>query len=230
MDQIVQDWKEEVANCEAYLAGGEDRLHAGPSLDVTPIIGIQQLGIRFIHCLFAYISFFRMLDNGYRHVYEELNGLNHTLGLHVEHRKPPNTTELTRKLKMVRDLSIAHWASTDTDRAKRYSELDRAAGNTLWGLFYEMDPSGTCDIGSLRFGAGGVSRVNPDTGGTYRSKDRELPPLLDIHQQCASYVGEHDRVCTEYLNSIKAMLPVGVDGVEYWDGVRHSGSDLSAKP
>ncbi len=185
LETIVKDW---VDDCGVYAKlWGKDREHM---LDI-----IDEIKPRFIQRLFSYITFFFMVENGYYLVYSQLNSLNNDLALKIKHGKPPKKAELIYRLRRVRNWSIAHWSDTE----KRH-EKNAIAGRMLGVNWKKDDP-----LTELQFGSASV----------LGAKDRNLPSIPKIHQQCVSYLDEFDEVCASYLLTLKLSLPIRIGHLQY---------------
>lgn len=203
LDQVVSDWQ---------LAASEYRLPSSVTSDEERITflarAIKGVRPRFIQCLFSYITFLFMLENGYHFIYSELNEINKTPGLRLSHGKPPKHPELVRNLWAIRNCSIAHWAGTE-----KKGQIDSAAGRG-WGMCFSASGTEGWDwnIEELQLGNIRVCRYDEITGMTECSFNLGTKSIPEMHTLCTSYLGEFDEVCTEYLDAIKSKLPVTIDG------------------
>lgn len=190
LEQIVQDWIHEVEKhqCEIDTLTGDEKRQAVSEAfsDIKP---------RYIQCLFSYIIFFLMIENGYKMISSQLNkfGSNHWRDKKVTF---PERTAFIKKVVTVRHYSIAHWAAPE-----RKHPTDAKAG-LYWGLSWPAD-----DIEKIEFGHGNLRGAKP----------RDLPPILDVHSECKAYLQDLDKICTEHLKAIKSKLPISKDGWEYTD-------------
>jgi hypothetical protein len=203
LDQVVGDWH--LAAEEHQMAGSAESDEKRLSFLTNAIESVKP---RFIQCLFSYISFFFMLENGYHFIYSELNELNMTPALRLPHRKPPEQPEFIENLWAIRNYSIAHWAGTEQKK-----RIDSAAGRG-WGMcFSASDATGwDWDIEKLQLGNIRICREDENAGITERSFNLGTKSIPEMHIICTSYLGEFDEVCTEYLDAIKSRLPMTIDG------------------
>ncbi|MCL5958810.1 MAG: hypothetical protein M1358_05735 [Chloroflexi bacterium] len=107
LDLIVQDWKRDAARFQAKIDDSvtEDERSFNPCqafLDLQP---------RYLYGLFSYTFFFTALERAYDQLYEQLNALNRDASLRVKHDKKPTGGSLVDKIKMIRNLSVAHMGS-----------------------------------------------------------------------------------------------------------------------
>jgi hypothetical protein len=206
LNQIVQDWRS---------VASEYRLPASVNSDdhamTFAMDAIERTKPRFIQCLFSYITFFFMLENGYHSVYSELNQLNRELGLKLQHDKPPKRTEFVNRLWRIRNVSIAHWADAgDKD------SVDSIAGRG-WGLSFSASGADarSWNLEELQTLVSRFRRHDKGTGATEISANLRTKPIPQMHSLCSSYLGQFDSVCASYLGDIKSRLPMAVGDRRY---------------
>jgi hypothetical protein len=204
LEQIVNDWKSEANKYPKSVASkpGKELLEFHDAFEtIKPF---------YIRCLFSYVVFFFMLENGYNYVYSQLNWMNKKLCLNLPHGKLPSRPDFVRTLWRIRNFSVAHWADTEKRQC-----IDALEGRDF-GIFCALE-SGQYELAQLQFGLTGATRDDEASGKTERSKDRRTKPLLETHTLCSNYLKELDGVCSDYLSDIKARLPTSLDACQYYN-------------
>lgn len=196
LENLVEGWNQVVAEYQQEL----DVLSAEQT--VESFILTQDIQPHFIQCLFSYITFFFILESGYKAIYSSLNGLNLTLELYLTHDKLPQWTKYIRKLRLIRNNSTAHFAG-----AEKANDLNSISG-AMWEPWWTLKDTGVVDLASTQFGGSGVSRQDPVTGEIQQSSDRQIGPISEVHRQCTEFIAQYDLLCTDYMKRIKANLPM----------------------
>ena len=151
---------------------------------------------KYILCLFSYINFFFLLENGYKYIFHELKKLSFQLKLNLKIPKSPKRNKYIMKMRLVRNHTVIHWGGLDNK-----DKLNSSAGKN-WGLSHSTLDDSLID---LKFGCASV--VGAD--------DRTLEPLRETHQICSKYLKEHDDKCAELFHSIVKNLPIEINGKKY---------------
>ncbi len=188
LNLIVQDWK-------SAAAVGDSLKKLGSKQERLSLFGqlLRQLKPRIFSCFFSYITFFFMLENGYRYVYSELNHLNRELRLTLAHDKPPKHNRFLGDLWKVRNDSIAHWAGTQRKALAHSIAVDN------WGFGFALKTEHKWDI-----------EYCIPTHSKY-----PMQSIPEMHEICVKYLAEFDRVCCEYIRAIKMKLPITIGSTQY---------------
>ncbi len=191
LEQVIQDW---TTASRAYPSfANVKNKDKRAVLEFEAFRGFKP---RIFQCLFSYIIFFFMLENGYQFVYSELNRVNRDLKLGIRCKKPPKHTEFIEALWKLRNYTVAHWASPT-----RKHLSDSIAGRQ-WGYAYghtkRHDEWG-----------GDMEHIVPGFPGV------ALASIPETHTRCSKYLGEFDQICADYLKAIIAQMPKTLNGVEY---------------
>ena len=192
IEQIVEDWKVGAAKYQRKIDQCED----GEARKRAFTEAFWDLRPRYIQCVFSYVIFFLMLENGYETIHSQLRKFNKDHGLRLKSAKKPRRTPFIEKLITVRNYSVAHWADPS-----QKDPINARAG-LYWALRCPVN-----QIANVEFGPSGVSGAKP----------RDLGSIPEIHEACMVYLQEFDRVCTGFLQAIKSRLPMVEDGWEYTD-------------
>ena len=192
LENVTLDWKAISRAYPTSFAGikEEDRRR---ELEFN---AFEQLKPRLFQCLFSYIVFFFMLENGYHFVYSELNRLNQELGLRISHRKLPERTDFVKALWKLRNFTIAHWAGTE-----KKTDFNSIAGRK-WGYGFGH---------SIRhkYWAENIERIIPLFQGVV------IASIPDTHARCSKYLENLDQICTNYLKALAGQMPKTHDEIEY---------------
>jgi hypothetical protein len=190
LEQVIQDWTTASRVYPSFANVKEKAKRA-----VLEFEAFQRFKPRLFQCLFSYIIFFFMLENGYHFVYSELNRINRELGLRTRHNKPPERTEFINSLWKLRNFSVAHWAGTEKNIS------DSVAGRQ-WGYAFGHTKR-------HEEWAGDMEHLVPLFSGMV------IASIPDTHARCSNYLSEFDIVCSDYLKAIIEQMPKTLNGVEY---------------
>ena len=120
LEEVVEDWIRAVKPYQKRVDDTDSdsaRIFAAGS-------GFMELRPQFLKCLFSYAFFFVSTDNAYGNLYEELNRANNDSCLNIKHDKPPRDTPFIEKIRLIRNISIAHFPAKPS---KQVSALDAYA-------------------------------------------------------------------------------------------------------
>ena len=204
---VVQDWKRESTPLQEAvdnsLTENEKLFHV-----VKAFGSLQPL---YLKCLFSYTMFFIALEGAYHRFYEELNALNQKPFFKVLHNKKPKPTAYIEKVRMIRNISIAHIGSKNARAANSVAAM-RWQPMTLGKKTNE-----SWNLDSIVFDA--MKLVLRDATGTVidQSDDLEIKGVLELDKQCKQYLDEYDSVCSDYLKAIHARLPMTVGDENYFE-------------
>jgi len=201
LEQVTQDWRT-VSKEYPSFANVKDK----DKRRVLEFEAFRRFKPRLFQCLFSYIIFFFMLENGYHFAHSELNRVNQELGLRLHHNKPPERTEFINALWKLRNYSVAHWAGTEK---KHFS--DSIAGRD-WGYAFGHTKRHEEWAGDMEY------IVPLFTGVAIKS-------IPETHARCSKYLSKFDKVCADYLKAIIAQMPKTLSGLEY-HGYRWTNSGL----
>ena len=202
---VTQDWKREVTPLQETINNSSNEnekwFHVAEAFS-----SLQPL---YLKCLFSYALFFIALEGAYERFYEELNALNKEPFFRVEHNKKPKPTAYVNKVKMIRNISIAHIGS------KNVRAVTSAAAMMWQPLTLCNEPNASWNIDSMTFGA--FKLVLRDATGIviHQSDDLEIKGIPVLDKQCKQYLDEFDRICSDYLKAIHARLPITVGDENY---------------
>ena len=201
LEEVVEDWMRAVEPYQRRVDEADDvsaMIWAGAS-------GFMELQPLLLKCLFSYAFFFVSADNAYGRLYENLNQANRVSGLKVKHGKPPKDTPFIEKIRLIRDISIAHFPGRPT---KKVSALDAYAAMSWQPMALSWSKGGRPDLEKLAFGSGHFG-VTDDSGQRIKSQDLEVPGLTIAHSQhCLPYLNQYDEMCCDYLQALHAAMPV----------------------
>jgi hypothetical protein len=187
LEQVVTDWQN--------ISKEFSTLHLAKENIMDPET-LNWLRPRLFKCLYSYVIFFFMLENGYHFVYSELNHVNNDLDLRVKHNKPPKRTEFIISLWKLRNFTIAHWAGTEK------SAISDSITGRQWGYAF---------MHSVRFDkwVDAIEHIVPGFSGV------TIASISETHNRCTEYLSEFDHICTEYLKGIILQMPKTKNGLEY---------------
>ena len=191
LHQLEADW-EDIAQGHVYAGDPADDLARFAFLHAT----LEMLESRYIQCLFSYINFFCLLENGFGVLYDKLKVVSHELKRRLKLPKKPKPTEYVQRVRRVRNHTVVHWGGPGLKH-----QLDSRAGR-MWGFAWSTSAT---DLGGLEFGYMGVVGANP----------RVLKALGETHHLCVQYLQQLDAVCAELLGSIVAQMPITIGTREY---------------
>ena len=199
---IVQDWEREYAPFQESLNLTISH-KAKLSLAIPWFLKIQPL---YLKCLLSYALFFVSLQNAYEILYEELKHFNNTLKLGVNLAKQPTNNSFIKKIRRVRNLSIAHL------RSDKEPNKANVTSSMMWQpLTMTINDSGICEI---IFGNGRITSYDHDGNCIEKSDDFQVE-IGDMIMQCTKYINEYEQVCGEYISKIKTKLPITLNGFQY---------------
>ena len=204
---IVQDWQHEVTPLQAFIDSASDE---NESL-VHALHAFSALQPLYFKCLFSYVMFFVSLEEGYARFYEQLNVLNRKPFLQVKHAKKPNPTAYIKKIRRIRNLSIAHMHS------RRASSADSAAA----AMWQPMTLGGTIgrthDLNKMTFGAMQLTLRDSAGNAIDQAADFEVRGIPEMDRLCKAYIDKYDRVCADYLSEIHSSLPITIGDEQYFE-------------
>ena len=198
LKEVVEDWKRAVKPYQKTVDdadGDSARLFAVGS-------GFMELQPQLLKCLFSYAFFFVATGNAYRQLYEDLNQANRISGLNLKHGKPPRDTPFVEKIRLIRNISIAHFPGT---LSKKVSHLDAYAAMSWQPMSLGWSTGSRPDLEKLTF-APGRFRGTDASGQRVESKDLEVPGVRAAHAECLPYLNEYDKMCCDYLKALHAAL------------------------
>jgi hypothetical protein len=193
LHQIHDDWLREAGRFS--YAGHRT---ADPELERTRFLfaALDELKPRYIQCLFSYINFFFVLENGFSVFYDELRALQHQLGLGLKTDKKPKDPAYFAKLRRVRNTTVVHWGGPE-----KKHDINSRAGR-YWGFSFD---GASDNLADLRFGS--TSLVGAD--------DRQLESIPETHRICTDHLKQYDALCAELFERVVSRLPITVGGKEY---------------
>jgi hypothetical protein len=194
LHQIEADWRE-LAMSYVYEGPDDDRDARSSFCFDT----YEALRPRYVQCLFSYISFFYLLENGFTVLYDELKDLAFTLNLRFKMPRKPKRPEYIKKLRRVRNHTVVHWGGPD-----KKSHLNSRAGR-MWGFSWDAQAN---DLVHLCFG--NMSVVG--------AEDRTLLSIPETHAISAAYLREWDEAAHFVLATILEHLPLTVGTRQYTAG------------
>jgi hypothetical protein len=203
LEQVIQDW---AAASRSYPSFGNVKDEEKRA--VLQFEAFRSFKPRLFQCLFSYIIFFFMLENGYHFVFSELNRLNRDLELRIRHGKLPKRTPFIWDLWKLRVYTVAHWAETEKAQI-----ADSVAGRQ-WGYSFGHTKS-------REEWAGDMEHIVPLFPGV------AIASLPETHTRCSKYLRQFDQTCADYLRDIIAQMPRTRDRVEY-HGWKWTESGLSS--
>ena len=200
LEEVVEDWLRAVEPYQRQVDDADDE----SAMIWASASGFMELQPVLLKCLFSYAFFFVSADNAYGHLYEDLNQANRVSGLKVKHDKPPKDTSFIEKIRVIRDISIAHFPGKPT---KRRSPLDVFAAMTWQPMGLSWSKGERPDLETLTFGSGHFTGTD-DEGQKIKSQDLEVPGLTIAHSQhCLPYLNQYDKMCCDYLRALHAAMP-----------------------
>lgn len=193
---IVQDWKGRLAPEQLKVdSASEDRV----PLIVGALFG--ELQPYYLKCLFSYVMMFCSLDKAYAKFYKELGQLNRDAKLAVSPPQAPARTSYIRKVKTIRDISIAHMIS---DQA---SPIDAAAAAMWQPMTIQKNAEGKWDLGEMTFGALRLTGTDTKTRVSIKSADFRIQGIEELNTHCLAFIDKWDTVCSSYLSWLTSKLP-----------------------
>ena len=202
LDEVMEDWLRVVEPYQGQIDGAvseSETLRAVTS-------GFMALETSFLKSLFSYAFFFVAADNAYDYFYRELDRANYLSGLKLKHRKRPKVTSFIKKIRTIRNISIAHFPSTEARKKGRAIDAFAAASWRTMALSSSSDSRPNLE--KLTF-APGRFRGTDDSGKNIESQDLEVSGIKTVHNDhCLPYLNEYDDVCCEYLHAIQDAVPL----------------------
>ena len=197
LEEVVSDWLRAVKPYQMQVDGADSestKLYA-------ELVGFRELQPSLLKCLFSYAFFFVVAENAYERLYDELNVTNNLAGLRLQHGRRAKKTSFTLKIRMIRNIAIAHFPSEKPDAI--------TAGSAMSWLTMSLShkKGERPDLETLTFGPG-RSSITDASGRTIESQDLEVPGVKTAHyEHCLPYLEEYDDVCFEYLQALHAESP-----------------------
>jgi hypothetical protein len=191
LHQIIDDWTR-YTNELSYV----NYRNINPDRENHLLWAFNELQPRYINCLFSYINFFFLLENGFDVLFREIKDIAKELKLTIKTPKKPKRTNYLDRVRMVRNYTVVHWGGPDQNM-----HIDSRAGR-YWGLSYPLD---TDTLEDIRFGHVSL------TGAT----DRILLTLSQTHMECITHLREFDRNCASMLTEIIQALPITINSRTY---------------
>lgn len=207
LELVVHDWQREITPLQDSIDGASDENERL----IHTVQAFAALQPHYLKCLFSYVLFFTALENAYDRFYEQLNALNRKSFLRVKHAKKPKPTAYIRKIRRIRNLSIAHVLS------KEASAADSAAAIMWQPMTLDGKIGQAHDLNRMTFGAMKLT-LRDSTGKVMdHSDDFEVKGILEMDQQCRAYLNAYDRTCADYLSKIHARLPIAIGDEQYFE-------------
>ncbi|MYD36270.1 MAG: hypothetical protein F4X20_04495 [Dehalococcoidia bacterium] len=196
LEQVLEDWLRAV---EPYQRQIENASSDSARLSAVTS-GFAELQPSLLKSLFSYAFFFVAADNAYTSFYSELNRANNFSGLRLKHCKPPRETSFVRKVRMIRNIAIAHFPSKEADAIDAFAAMSWQPMALSWSN--ESHP----DLEQLTF-APGRFRGTDAFGKSIQSQDFEVPGVKTMHYgHCLPYLDHYDEVCSSYLETLQAAM------------------------
>jgi len=205
LELVVHDWQREVTPLQDSIDGASDE---NERLAHT-LRAFAALQPYYLKCLFSYALFFIALENAYDRFYEQLNALNCKPFLRVEHDKKPKPTAYIRKIRRIRNLSIAHMLS------KKGSAIDSAAAMIWQPMTLDGKIGQAHDLNRMTFGTMKLTLRDLTGKAVDHSDDFKVKGIPEMEQQCGAYLDAYDHTCADYLSKIHARLPIAIGDEQY---------------
>jgi len=188
----VQDWKRVSAPYQYEID------QAPPDDHVTAARAFMELQPDFLRYLFSYCFFFVSAENAFRSLHDELKDVAGTLGLHAP--DPPAATAYVRKVRTIRNMSIAHMPSN------RGRPIMRTAAMDWQPLTWGKKSGDRWDVDAITFG-GLVHTVRDSQGNVLdQSDDICVQGIFELHEHCIRFLNAYDAVCCDLLSLIRVSL------------------------
>ncbi len=219
LDLVVQDWRREADPLQEQIniakTEGEELYFVAHAFNDLPPY--------YLKCIFSYVFFFIALEETYNLFYSELNRLNRELVFRVAHDKKPKRNDYIEKVRLVRNISIAHIGSDEVSR------INSRAG-MMWLPLSLVKKSGEkSNLGNMAFCDWKLMSRNAAGNLIDRSTDLSIKGIPELHRYCTKYLEEYDNVCAKYLEAIIAKLPVTVGDGRY-EAFRALGAVAASNP
>lgn len=210
LELVAKDWQRDVTPFQATIDSASienERLF-------HTVQAFSALQPPYFKSLFSYVTFFIALGNAYDQFYEQLSILNGKSFLRVKHDKPPKPTAYIRKVRRIRNLSIAHILS------KQASAANSAAAAMWQPMTLSWKTGEVCDLNRMSFGS--MKFTMYDTAGKVidQADDFEIQGIPELAKECKGYLHAYDLVCANYLSEIQARLPITVGDEQYFKFAR----------
>lgn len=200
---IIDDWNRDTEP-------NQRAIDQAPIEDVYHRLRVMvELRARFAKCLFSYALFFEALCKTYGEFYSDLNHLNRQQGLRLKHAKRPQQGPDLDRIKIIRNVGIAH--PLDPDQG--VDELTAEAAS-FWHPTLANPIGERPQVADLIFGGFRLNRHDAKGEVIEQSSDIEVR-IPEMHTRCMAYLDEYDQTCADYLNAIIERLPLTVDNMVY---------------
>lgn len=200
---IIYDWNRDT---EPY----QRAIDQVPAEDVYHRLrAMVELRAAFAKCLFSYALFFEALCKAYGEFYSDLGNLNSQQGFRVKHAKSPHREPYLDKIKIIRNMGIAHPLDPKRDANKLTAEAA-----SFWHPTFANPIGERPQVADLIFGGFRLNRHDAIGDVIEQSSDIEVR-IPEMHTRCMAYLDEYDQTCADYLNAIIERLPLIVDNMTY---------------
>lgn len=195
----VADWRRELRPYqEAVDAAAENAVLA------ESMRAFSELQPYLLKTLFSYAVFVVSLESVYEQLYADLNRLNEVECLRVPHGKPPQRTSFMNKVRLIRNIGIAHIGS---ERVSAATSITASSWQPM-SLATRIGERPNLD----RITFGGLRTIITTHGGTkLKSEDLQVEGISELDRNCDEYLTRYDEMCVQYLDAIHSRLPI-VDG------------------
>ncbi len=207
LELIIRDWERETTPLQAVVnssSGEHEKLFHTSKAFIT-------LQPHYLKSVFSFAVFVIALEGAYDRFYEELNALNRKSFLRVSHDKKPKPTAYVEKVRMIRNISVAHIGS-------KKERATNAAAAMMWQpMTLGKGINESWDLNKMTFG--GMKLTLRDSTGKVidQSDNLGIKGIPEMDSLCRQYLDEYDRVCAAYLKAIHAKLPVTIGDEEYFE-------------
>ena len=196
LEEVLEDWLRVVEPYQGRVA----RAVSESEMLNAFTTGFMALQTSFLKSLFSYAFLFVATDNAYEYFYKELNRANYLSGLKLKHCKRPKATSFIRKIRTIRNISVAHFPS------KEGRIIDAFAAASWQPMALSWDRDGRPDLEKLTFGPGTFRGIDI-SGQRIQSRDIEVPGVKTAHNEhCLPYLERYDEVCCEYLDALQDAM------------------------
>jgi len=204
LELVVKDWEQAVTPMQSAI----DNASNGNERTLYSLQGFSTLQPHYFKCLFSYAFSFISLQHAYDQFYKELKDLSKP-SLRVKRIPKPKLTPYIYKVKMIRDISIAHMDS------KKRKPIDVEAATMWQPMTLAKGISESWDLNKMTFG--GFKVISHDSLGNIvdQSTDLEIRGIIEMDNQCREYLNKYDSVCAEYLTKIQTKLPITIGNEQY---------------
>lgn len=196
LEEVLDDWLRVVEPYQRQLDDSDGDVTQEYAV-LSAFLDLQPL---LLKCLFSYAFFFVSADDAYAYFYSQLNRVNGPPGPKLRHRNPPKQSAFINKIRLIRNIAIAHFPS------KKVAPIDAYAAMSWEPMSLSWDRGGHPDLEKLTFGSGTL-RGTDVTGKKVQSQDMEIPGIRTAHyEHCLPYLEEYDEVCCEYLGALQIAM------------------------